>query len=109
MRVVSTKPYGAGEGARAIGRMTGLASIGAGMVHVAAAADHSAQPLMMAGFEAVAIFQVALGCLLLFRLPGNPVLAAGLALMVVSIGLWAVSRTAGLGFISGAHAEPIGL
>jgi hypothetical protein len=79
------------------------------MVHVAAAADHSAQPLMMAGFEGVAILQVALGCLLLFRLPGNPLLAAGLALMVLSIGLWAVSRTAGLGFISGAHAEPIGL
>jgi hypothetical protein len=109
MRVVSTKPYGAGEGARAIGRMTGIASIGAGMVHVAAAADHSEQPLMMAGFETVAILQVALGCLLLFRRPGNPALAAGLALMILSIGLWAASRTVGLGFIPGAHAEPIGL
>jgi hypothetical protein len=109
MRVVSTRPYGAGEVARAVGRMTGLASIGAGMVHVAAAADHSEQPLMMAGFEAVAVLQVALGCLLLFRLPGNPVLVAGLAMMVLSIGLWAASRTVGLGFIPGEHAEPIGL
>jgi len=110
MRVVSTQPYGPGtrDDARVVGRMAAIASIGAGMVHVAAAADHGEIPVMMAGFEAVAILQVALGCVLLWRLPSRTLLAAGLALMLASIALWAVSRTVGLGFIEGAHAEPVG-
>lgn len=110
MRVVSTKPYGSGprDGARAVGRMTAIASIGAGMVHVAAAADHSEMALMMVGFELVAILQVALGCILFWRLANAPLLAGGLALMIVSIALWIASRTIGLGFIEGAHPEPVG-
>ena len=110
MRVVSTKPYGSctRDDARVVARMTAIASLGAGMVHVAAAADHSERALMMVGFEVVAILQVALGCLLLWRRPRAAVLAGGLALMVASIGLWAFSRTVGLGFIPGEHVEPIG-
>jgi hypothetical protein len=88
--------------------MAGIASIGAGMVHVAAAADHSEMPLMMVGFELVAILQVALGCTLLWRRPSTSLLAGGLAMMIVSIALWAISRTVGLGFIEGAHVEPVG-
>ena len=109
MRVVSTKPYGAcaRDDARVVARMAAIASLGAGLVHVAAAADHSERALMMVGFEVVAILQVALGCLLLWRRPSTAVLGGGLALMIISIGLWAVSRTVGLGFISGEHVEPI--
>jgi hypothetical protein len=88
--------------------MAGIASIGAGMVHVAAAADHSEMPLMMVGFEIVAILQVALGCMLIWRWPSMPLLACGLATMIASIALWAISRTIGLGFIEGAHVEPVG-
>ena len=110
MRVVSTKPYGSctRDDARVVARMTAIASLGAGMVHVAAAADHSERAILMVGFEVVAVLQVALGCLLLWRRPSANVLAAGLALMIVSIGLWAVSRTVGLGFIAGEHVEPVG-
>ncbi len=111
MRVVSTKPYGSDprDGVRAIGRAAALASLAAGMIHVAAAADHAEIPVMMVGFELVAILQVALGCLMFWRLPGRPLLAAGLAMMVASVALWAISRTTGLGWlVAGTHVEPVG-
>ena len=63
---------------------------------------------MTVGFEVVAVLQVGLGAMLVMRRASAPVLAGGLTLMLASIAIWALSRTVGLEFIPGEHAEPIG-
>jgi hypothetical protein len=87
--------------------MAAIAAFGAGLVHVAAAGDHD-KAVMAVGFEIVALLQVGLGAMLVMRRASAPVLAGGLALMLASISLWALSRTVGLEFIPGEHVEPIG-
>lgn len=83
-------------------------SIGAGVIHVSAAGDHTDLPVMFAGFMVVATLQVALGVLLLRRPPSRLLIAGGVALMLSSIGLWVLSRTAGLPLLPDGHIEPIG-
>jgi hypothetical protein len=105
-----TTPYDRRPAARsAIGRAAAALSIGAGLIHVSAAVEHSDLPAMMVGFEVVALLQVALGALLILGRPIRLVLAGGIALMVGAVALWVISRTVGLGFlVAGAHAEPVG-
>jgi hypothetical protein len=105
-----TRPYGRDlNGATwLVARVTAILSIGAGMIHLSAAADHTNLPVMMAGFLVVASLQVALGGLLLWRRPGWALIAAAVGLMLSSVGLWMLSRTAGLPFLPGGHMEPIG-
>jgi hypothetical protein len=86
-----------------------MASIGAGILHVSAAADHVDMPVMRAGFLVVAVLQIGLGAFLLRRLPGWRLTAAAVALMLSSVALWIVSRTAGLPLVPDAHVEPVGL
>ena len=93
---------------RLVAEIAAVLSIGAGVIHVSAAGDHTNLPVMLAGFVVVATLQVALGALLLTRAPSRPLIAAGLALMVGSIGVWVVSRTAGLPFLEDGHTEPVG-
>ena len=78
------------------------------MVHISAAGDHTDVPVLFAGFIVVAALQLLLGALLLWHRPSKPLVAAGLALMVGSIGVWLVSRTAGLPFPEDGHQEPVG-
>lgn len=85
-----------------------MLSIGAGVIHVSAAGDHTNLPVMFAGFLVVATLQVGLGALLLRRPPSRLLVAAGLVLMVGSVGVWLVSRTAGLPFLEDGHTEPVG-
>ena len=85
-----------------------MLSIAAGVIHVSAAGDHGDLPVMFAGFMVVATLQVALGVLLLRRPPSRLLIAGGIVLMLSSIGLWVLSRTAGLPFLPDGHVEPIG-
>jgi hypothetical protein len=93
---------------RLVAQVAAVLSIGAGVIHVSAAGDHTDLPVMFAGFMVVAALQVALGVLLLRRPPSRLLIAGGIALMLSSIGLWALSRTAGLPFLPDGHVEPIG-
>ena len=83
-------------------------SIAAGVIHVSAAADHQNLPVMMVGFLVVAVLQVGLGGLLIWRRPDKLLLIAALGLMLGSVGMWLMSRTSGLPFLPGGHMEPIG-
>ena len=105
-----TQPHGAGldGGARVTSVLAGMLLIGAGVLHISAAGDHTNLPVMAAGFLVVAAFQAALGGVLLFRRARGPVLAAGLALTVGALATWLVSRTSGLPLLPGGHMEPIG-
>jgi len=105
-----TRDHGAGltDPGRVVGCATGLFSIAAGVIHVSAAADHQNLPVMMIGFISVAILQVALGGLLIWRRPHKLLLIAALGLMLGSVGMWLISRTSGLPFLPGGHMEPIG-
>jgi hypothetical protein len=85
-----------------------ILSIAAGVIHISAAGDHTDLPVMFAGFLLVAALQIALGALLLRRLPSRLIVAAAVAMMLSSIGLWLLSRTAGLPYLPDGHVEPIG-
>jgi hypothetical protein len=82
--------------------------IGAGLLHISAAGDHTNLPVMTAGFLVVAALQAGLGGLILFRRAGRLVVAGGLALTLSALATWLVSRTAGLPLLPGGHMEPIG-
>ena len=105
-----TRPHRGGleGGARVTSVLAGMLLIGAGVLHISAAGDHTNLPVMLAGFLVVATLQAGLGGLLLFRRAGGLVLAGGLALTVGALATWLVSRTAGLPFLPGGHMEPIG-
>ena len=86
-----------------MGDVAAILSIGAGVIHISAAGDHTELPVMFAGFMLVAALQIALGALLLRRPPSRLIIAAAVAMTLSSIGLWVLSRTAGLPFIEGGH------
>jgi hypothetical protein len=106
----NTRAYGpdSRDAARLVGEVAAILSFGAGVIHISAAGDHTELPVMFAGFMLVAALQIALGVLLLRRPPSRLIIAAAVAMTLSSIGLWVVSRTAGLPFIEGGHIEPIG-
>lgn len=93
---------------RLVAEIAAVLSFGAGVVHISAAGDHTEVPVLFTGFIAVAVLQLVLGALLLWRRPSRPLVAAGLALMVGAIGAWLVSRTVGLPFPEDGHQEPVG-
>ncbi len=99
---------GNSDAVRLVAQVAAVLSIGAGVIHVSAAGDHTNLPVMFAGFMVVATLQVALGALLFSRRASRLVIVGGLALMVGSIAVWVVSRTAGLPFLEDGHTEPIG-
>ena len=91
-----------------MGEVAAILSIGAGVIHISAAGDHTDLPVMFAGFLLVAALQIALGALLLRRPPSRLIIAGAVAVTLSSIGLWLLSRTAGLPFLPDGHIEPIG-
>jgi hypothetical protein len=105
-----TQPHrgGLSDAGRVISCGTGLLLIGAGLVHVSAAADHADIALLAVGFLISAYLQVALGGLLIARRPGRLLIGAGVAMTVACVGLWLLSRTVGLQFLGGEPKEPIG-
>jgi hypothetical protein len=96
------------DAVRLVGEVAAILSIGAGVIHISAAGDHTELPVMFTGFLLVAALQIALGALLLRRPPSRLIIAAAVAMTLSSIGLWVLSRTAGLPFIEGGHLEPVG-
>ncbi len=90
---------------RLAARLAASASFGAAVIHFAVAPTHW-QEWMPSGlfFVSLALAQLILARMMLARMT-TPVLAAGIALNVGAITLWALSRTAGAPF--GPHAgEP---
>ena len=100
-------PYSS-QGVRLVCEVAAILSIAAGVIHISAAGDHTDLPVMFAGFLLVAALQIALGALLLRRQPSRLIVAAAVAMMLSSIGLWLLSRTAGLPYLPDGHVEPIG-
>ncbi|HSE08956.1 MAG TPA: hypothetical protein VLB29_09830 [Nocardioidaceae bacterium] len=82
--------------------------LGAGIIHLSAAADHANLPVMMAGFTVVALAQMGVAALLFLQGPSRGLVVLGLVLMVGSLTVWLVSRTVGLPVLPGGHMEPIG-
>ena len=80
----------------------------AGILHISAAADHTDLPTMLTGFIAVGALQATFAGVLLWRRPKPLLLVGALALTVLAVGIWAISRTRGLSFVDGGHTEPIG-
>ena len=110
LKVLVTGPYRRDptDAVRLVGTIAGILSIGAGVIHISAAGDHTNLPVMFAGFMIVATLQIVLGALLLWQRPSRLLLAGALALTVSSLGLWMLSRTAGIPFLPDGHQEPIG-
>ncbi|MGI9051459.1 MAG: hypothetical protein ACR2HQ_02215 [Ilumatobacteraceae bacterium] len=91
------------EGSR--GRITaaqvgGLASIGAGAVHAAAAGIHAEHPSLSRVFVAIAAAQIAAGLLLLLR---RGRVGAGLVALVNigAVSAWVVTRVTGVSWVGG--------
>ena len=105
-----TRPYGAdsSDAVRLVGEVGAILAFGAGVIHISAAGDHTELPVMFAGFILVAALQIALGVVLLRGRPSRLIIAAAVAMTLSSIGLWVLSRTAGLPFIEDGHVEPVG-
>jgi len=88
--------------------VAGLASLGAGAIHVAAVGVHSEHGQAAAAFALVATFQVAWGVLALLRAP-RLVIALGALGNAMAVGGWLLTRTSGIGFIDGLeNAESAG-
>jgi hypothetical protein len=73
-----------------------LASAGAGVIHLKVVPEHLEEftPFGV-GFIALGVFQLLWAAAVLIR-PTAPVLAMGLVVSVLTIGVWVVSRTIGL-------------
>jgi hypothetical protein len=84
------------------------ASGGAGAIHAAAAAAHSEHRAAVLVFTALAVAQLAWGCLALVR--REPLVAvAGLMLSLAAVGGWAMAKTIGLPVGGLDSVEPVQL
>jgi hypothetical protein len=88
--------------------VAGLASLGAGVIHVAAVPVHDEHRQAAAAFALLAAFQVAWGMLALLRRGPRLVVALGALGNAVAVGGWVLSRTSGIGFIDGLEAAESG-
>jgi hypothetical protein len=87
----------------------GLASIGAGVIHLTAAGAHTEHPLVAAFFITSGVVQIAWGCVVA-TVRSRSVLLAGAFGNAAAVVLWIASRTSGLPFVEGAEfAEPVGV
>jgi hypothetical protein len=77
-------------------RALALASIGAGVIHIALGPEHMSEWVVLGtGFYAAGVLQLLFG-LVLLRRGGRALLAAGVLGSLAFIGVWLVSRTTGL-------------
>jgi hypothetical protein len=106
----NTRAYGpdASDPVRLVGQIAAVLSIAAGVIHISAAGDHTSLPVMFAGFMVIAVLQIALGALLLSRPPSRLVIWGAIVMTLGSIGLWLLSRTAGIPYLPDGHVEPVG-
>jgi hypothetical protein len=84
----------------------GLASIGAGTIHAAAAAAHADATPAMVSFTVLAVCQVGWGAVALGR-SGDGLIVAGALGNLAVLGGWLMAKTLGIGFVRGLeHVEP---
>ena len=109
-KLLVTGPHGrdSTDAVRLVATVAGILTVGAGVIHISAAGDHTSLPVMFAGFMIVAALQIAVGAMLVSRRPSRLLIIAALGLTLGSIGAWLLSRTSGLPFLEGGHQEPIG-
>lgn len=81
----------------------GVASIGAGVVHLAAMGPHADVPQAAATFAALGLVQLAWGAAALTA-RRRAVAGAGLLLQTVAVGGWVLAKTTGIGWIDGLGA-----
>ena len=80
--------------------IAGLASIGAGAIHAAAAGSHSEERQAVIAFTICAVLQLAWGMLALLR--SNKLIAlAGVAINGAAAVGWIVAKTSGISFVKG--------
>jgi hypothetical protein len=83
-----------------ISSLQGLASIGAGAIHAAAAGVHAEHPTLSRLFVAVAVLQILVGLGSLVR--GGRAIAAATALVNIgAVAAWIVTRVSGISWIEG--------
>lgn len=83
-------------------------SVGAGLVHAAAARNHDGDRLLVVLFALCAVAQLAWAAAALVR-PGPRVLLAGLVINGGALAAWALTRTVGIPFIESlSAAEAVG-
>ena len=80
--------------------LAGALTIGAGLAHAVAAADHAGHETALALFVLVAVGQVVLGATMLLR-PSRWAVAGGMVVNVAAAAAWLASRTAGLPLVEG--------
>lgn len=86
-----------------------VASIGAGILHLTAVPAHSAHTLLYAFFIGSGMLQIAWAGAVLASRPAMPLFEVGMLGNIGLIGVWVVSRMAGIPIEGAEHAEPIGV
>ncbi|MET0325398.1 MAG: hypothetical protein ABW219_09265 [Ilumatobacteraceae bacterium] len=81
-------------------QLGGLASLGAGAIHAAAAGVHAEHVTLSRLFVLTAVAQLVVGLLLLVR-AGRVIAAATVAVNGVAVGAWIVTRTSGASWVAG--------
>lgn len=81
----------------------GVASIGAGVVHLAAMGPHAGEPRAAATFGLLGFVQLAWGAAAL-TLRRRSYAVAGLAVQAVAVGGWVLAKTTGIGWIEGLES-----
>ncbi len=80
-----------------------LASVGAGMIHAAAAGSHAELATLSTMFSIFAVAQIGWAGAAVLR-GGRAVIAGGIAINLVALGAWTLSRTVGLSAVEGLEA-----
>lgn len=84
-----------------------VASMGAGAIHLTAAAAHGEHRLVFAFFVATGVLQLGWGALVLSKSVPRWIIGAGGLGNALVIGTWVASRITGLPIEGAGHAEPI--
>ena len=83
--------------------MAGIASLGAGAIHAAAAGSHSEHRQAVLAFVIVAAFQLGWGALALVRF-SSLIALAGVAGNGAALGGWLMAKSSGISFVDGLEA-----
>ena len=92
----------------ALSAVAGALTVGAGLVHAAAAGGHAGQRTAVVLFSVTAVAQVLVGAAAFMR-PSRPALAAAALVNLAVAAAWAVSRTSGLAIDGFGEREAVGL
>lgn len=94
------RPSGLAAGVPAALAVAGLASLGAGAIHAAAAGAHGEHRATTVAFVSTALLQLAWGAYALVR-SNRVLLAVGAAVNAAAVGGWVLAKTSGISFVGG--------